>query len=175
MGQKNLKKIFLGVTLLIGGGVCVSGAIFLLQKPAVSSVESLPPKVSPQHNADSEVIDIRAKFTPHKSDIEEKVSQSESIDLSALLSDAENIYGSEEVNRTEGVMWIDREESRYVVTLGAVNGLKQGSQLSVYEGDDVIGKVSVDTLLDVISYVAPAGSDHEKLKDNYYKVIFDSR
>jgi len=94
------------------------------------------------------------------------------ISLEDFLAHAEVIYGEKELQRKEGVLWIDRKTSMCMVTLGVVNGLRTGNTLGIYEGDAQIGSVTVETPHDIISYVNLSGKSPNDFPDNYYKVIF---
>ena len=55
------------------------------------------------------------------------------------------------------------------MTLGAINGLSQGSILSVYDGNNKVGEVKVEVALDSISYVMP-DEPSAVLNNDYYEV-----
>ncbi|MCB9747324.1 MAG: hypothetical protein H6755_02850 [Candidatus Omnitrophica bacterium] len=172
MGQKNIKKIFIGIIFLAIAGLCLGVAWNLLRESA-SSAAIIPPENLPSKIV-NEVVDNREKTVEPQSEPARESERSDSIDLAILVKNAQTLYGQEEIDRKEGVLWIDQEQSRFVITLGAVQGLVKGSELSVYNGNKAIGKVKVETLLDVVSYVEPIDIE-ELMKDNYYNVIIDSR
>ena len=89
-----------------------------------------------------------------------------------LVKKAEEIYGEDEKKQKEGFLWIDREAASFMITLGALNGLRPGSRLSVYDGDQKIDEVEVVTLLDVISYVKPK-NPLQQYQGNYYRVVIE--
>ena len=92
-----------------------------------------------------------------------------------VLTGAENVYGQEAREKKEGILWVDHKASRYLVTLGAFNGLRSGDQLNIYDGDKLIGEVSVETPLDIIAYVKPVGKMVlEDFDKNYYRVAVKS-
>tara|TARA_B100000745_G_scaffold286395_1_gene222298 strand:- start:184 stop:630 length:447 start_codon:yes stop_codon:yes gene_type:complete len=93
--------------------------------------------------------------------------------LESLVKEAEAHYDDDEKSRTDGFLWIDRSNSKYVVTLGAVNGVYPEAELTVYDGDDRVGEVIVDTSFDVISYVQPMGTEFSDLPNDYYKVVLE--
>ena len=68
---------------------------------------------------------------------------------------------------------MDRNAAQYIVTLGALNGLKAGSLLSVYENERKIGEVQVEIPLDVISYVSPVGRGLDKTQAKHFKVVIE--
>jgi hypothetical protein len=98
---------------------------------------------------------------------------SDQINLQTLVQEAETVYGPEEKRRREGFLWIDRQESKYVVTLGALNGLSPGNYLTVYEGSKRMGQVAVDTPFDVISYVHPVDATLSLAQNEYYRVVIE--
>ena len=91
--------------------------------------------------------------------------------LQDILKQSEAQYGKDEKNRREGLLWIDRKASTYVITLGALNGLTPGSQLNVYQDNQRVGKLVVETPLDVISYVHPVGKSLKDFSQDYYRVV----
>jgi len=95
----------------------------------------------------------------------------EPITLEDFLAHAESIYGEKELNRKEGVLWIDRKTTMCLVTLGVVNGLRPGSTLGIYEGDTRIGEITVDVTHDIISYGKLVQKSLEDFPNNYYKVV----
>ena len=94
----------------------------------------------------------------------------DTIALDDFLVKAHTIYGPEERRRTEGVLWIDRKGSAYVITLGAVHGLQRGSTLNIFDGSARMGQVAIETPLDIISYVTPVGMSANDFSNDYYRV-----
>ena len=112
-----------------------------------------------------------------KNDLE-KISR-EPIRLADVLAKAEIIYGERELNRKDGVLWIDRKSSSCMITLGAVNGLAPGMYLSVYkekrQADGTIINERIDDVVvrksyDIISYVKPAKKALSEFDGDYYRV-----
>ncbi len=95
----------------------------------------------------------------------------ESLVESEFLEKAETIYGPQELERGQGVLWIDREASRAIITLGRVNGIKEGSRLGVFSEDLRIGEVEVTLALDIISYADPVNMDIGDFGNNYYRIV----
>ena len=95
------------------------------------------------------------------------------MNLNKLVDEAKAVYGEGEQNRKEGFLWIDRKESKWVVTLGALNGVKPGSVLSIYNGNQKVGQVAVDDLFDVISYVHPLEKGPEQFTSDYYRAAIE--
>ena len=165
MAQKNIKKIVFGFILIcIAGFLLISAFYFMKVKPELASRE----------------IKNQQKLTASKQKIEEraqeikKVQQQDegSINMSSLIKESEAVYGAEEKNRKEGVLWVDHQSSNLVVTLGALNGILPGRTLSVYNGEQKIGQVMVDASFDVISYVHPDSST-DLTQNDYYRVVIE--
>jgi len=100
---------------------------------------------------------------------EVKVEPGDELNLKSLIEKSVSVHGKEEADRSEGSLWYDKKASRYVVTLGGVNGVLPGTQLGVYRKDKRVGSVTVDTAFDVISYVTP--SSNLTLGTDYYRVL----
>jgi hypothetical protein len=103
-----------------------------------------------------------------------KVSQDadvqKGVSLTSLVKVAEAAYDKNDIRKKEGFLWVDRKSSKFVVTLGAINGLIPGSQLTVYNGEKSIGQVQVAETFDVISYVLPLNESIDLSQGDYYKV-----
>ena len=85
------------------------------------------------------------------------------VSLSRVIQEADKVYDEKVKTAKDGYLWVDRSSKTWVVTLGALNGLAQGSRLSVFNGNEKIDTVEVSTAMDVISYVVPT----ERLKNQY--------
>jgi len=96
-----------------------------------------------------------------------------SLSLDKLLTDPDEFYGDGEVNRREGILWVDREGGVLYVTLGVVQGLTPGKTLRVYDGNTYYVDVRVDTPMDVISYVRPIGKRVDEFAKDYYRVVIE--
>ncbi len=92
------------------------------------------------------------------------------IALDDVLTRSETIYGKSALDRKDGILWIDRNSSICLVTLGRVNGLEDGSRLSIFEGDKKVGDCVVDTSLDLVAYVSFVEKSLDDFKSNYYRV-----
>ena len=112
-------------------------------------------------NTETELTDVKGKLN--------------TINLQHLVQRAEQVYSEEERNRKEGLLWMDPETSLYIVTLGALHGLKRGAYLGVYKGDERLGQVMVDSPMDVISYVRPVDQSLQELNDNYFRVVIEEQ
>ena len=141
---KNIKNITIGAGLIVLAIICgITSFYFLEVNPELTRREQARLRQEAELKA---------------------AAQEEAISLKAVLKQSEKIYPPQETGRKEGVMWFDRKASRFVVTLGAINGLSKGSVLSVYDGDDKIAEVKVESALDAISYVNPDESSKSFLK-----------
>jgi hypothetical protein len=88
---------------------------------------------------------------------------------------AGGINEEEEGRRNEGFLWVDRNSAKYVVTLGALNGISSGGYLAVYDEAGMIGRVKVETVREVIAYVRPLTATRELLTEDYYRVVKERR
>lgn len=88
---------------------------------------------------------------------------------------AGKINEEEERQRDEGFLWVDRNSAKYVVTLGAFNGILSGGYLAVYDDDRMVGRVKVETVRDVIAYVQPLTATRDLLTKDYYRVVKERR
>ncbi|MDZ4242051.1 MAG: hypothetical protein U1D99_04410, partial [Candidatus Omnitrophota bacterium] len=93
-----------------------------------------------------------------------------SIEIEKLIGESRKIYGDEEKGRTTGLLWVDREESRFIITLGVLNGLVKGSLVTVYDGDKTVATLLVEVPMDVISYTRPLSRKIEDFTEDYYRV-----
>ncbi|HBR14421.1 MAG TPA: hypothetical protein DD723_02625 [Candidatus Omnitrophica bacterium] len=196
MGHINIKKIALGVILIILSGISLLAAFYSLEvKPGLVAKEQATLKKLKASEAQirRRVKDIQKTKTeglptvtmpptgiskaetpkgeapvgaPLKEEDKEPV-----ISLKTLAEEAEDVYGPEETRRQEGLLWVDRKSSKLIITLGAMNGLLPGKQLTLYDGDKEIGQVAVDLALDVVSFVHPIPQSLELLQNNYYRVV----
>ncbi len=102
-----------------------------------------------------------ARLKEKKSALEEELAllrarAGRSVEISRILDASKALHG-EEAARREGYLWREAETGRMMVTLGALQGLRPGRRLAVYEGDRRVGWVEVEKTLDVIAYVEPVG------------------
>ena len=163
MGKKNLKKIFLGLLLIIFAFFLVTACFYLLE---------VRPEIEARKQAQMKEISVqKAKIEQRAKEIQKAKKQEGTIRLESLVKRAEAVYDKSEKSRQEGFLWIDRESSRFVVTLGAVHGIMPGNYLTVYEEGKKIAQVAVDTCFDVISYVHPIEKSSDFFNKDYYLVI----
>jgi hypothetical protein len=168
MSAKSKSKSLLatGVCFILASFICVSLIFYLMGHMNMTSMNELS-----QIKEELTVLDIEK--TNSQKELKDVKEQLNTINLEQILGKAQTVYSAEESQRKEGLLWIDQKTSRYVVTLGALNGLHPGSALGVYDGSRRVGEVIVDTPLDVISYVRPDTNSTRKLKDNNYRVVIE--
>jgi len=166
MSIQNKTKIVIGMVFIVAAFICV-GAIFYfmgnIEKEKTEKIARLEAHLTNLIMERSAVI--------FEEEGVKKVKR-EPIKVASLVEKAEDIYGEEERKRREGVLWIDQKSLQGIVTLGAVNGLRQGSEVHVFDKGKAIGIVVVEIPLDIISYVNPA-QDVSIFKKEYYRVVFD--
>ena len=163
MAEKNLKKVGVGLILIALAVVSLVGVFYFLE---------VKPELAKRDQSKSQKLEASKQKLQERATAIQK-TQAGDIDLNALVKQAEAMYGPEEKNRKEGVLWVDRSTSQFVVTLGALNGLLPGKYLTVYDGPTRIGQVAVDTPLDVISYVHPLETSTDFSQGDYYRVVME--
>lgn len=95
------------------------------------------------------------------------------IGLERLIEAAKEEYGETENERVEGDLWVDRQGGSWMVTLGALNNIYEGSRLRVFDdGKKQIGVVVVEYVLDVLAYVQPL-EDRGQYVDDIYSVVIE--
>ena len=168
MGKISLKKLFTGLGLIFLAFFILLVSFYVTKvKPELAFRKSVKNK-----KLSAQVAKVQERVQAIK-DEQREVQPPGMISLKNIVKESESLYGQSEKNRKEGYLWIDQKSSQYVVTLGAVNGLKPGSRLSVYDGDTKIGQVMVDTPFDVISYVQPVNNLQSSLTSDYYRVVIE--
>ena len=163
MADKNKSKLIFGIALIALSFVFILLALYFVGQGAKTPARQA--KLQAQlENAISE----KAQKELDASDAER--TKHKPFNLEDFLKHAESVYGPDELKRKEGVLWIDRKNSSFLVTLGAVNGLQQGSLLEIYEDGSKVGEVSVELPLDIISYAKPVGKTAGDFGKDYYRV-----
>ena len=177
MIQYNVKKIFFGLFLValgiftlfsafyfFSGGTYLS---FLKGNQGITPSETLPKTETspdPQTVKTQEIPQDRREALKPQKDVG---------NAKPLVQANSELYNEEETSRTEGLLWVDREDSKFFVTLGAIHGLKAGDFLTVYDGKKRVGRVKVATVMDVISYVLPIKNTEKFFDQNYYQVAIE--
>jgi len=161
---ENNKKIFiLGLELIVAAFIGLSIVFYYLGYLDIKSKVEIGDLSSQVTSLELE----RKKTVNELMDVKGKLN---TIELDAILDKAEKIYTPKERESKEGLLWVDTESSIYVITLGALNGIKPGDKLKVYDGDKNVGEVVIDTALDVISYVTPVSKSLRELENKYFRV-----
>lgn len=191
MSKKNFKKIFFGLILIVVAVFFVFEAFYYWKvKPQVDAQQQMAAKKSSAQNIKLDNVEKRVaelkkaqSSSPAKpAAVETKKAQlpaqpqtasppPKKITLESLVQASQKVYGPDEAQKSEGSLWVDRGSSKYVVTLGALNGVLPGKTLSVYSDNQKIGQVVVDTAFDVISYVHPTEGSFSVSSGDYYRVV----
>ena len=120
-------KMIIGMALIGFAFVFMIGVAYFIDQRNQESLQEISAlQVELANNVAEKAQDYLSK-----NDLE-KINR-EPIRLADVLAKAEIIYGQQELNRKDGVLWIDRKSSSLMITLGAVNGLVPGTYLSVYK------------------------------------------
>ncbi|MDO8581027.1 MAG: hypothetical protein Q7S13_06065 [Candidatus Omnitrophota bacterium] len=171
MAERNLKKIVIGlmfIVLAIGSGL---GAFYLLEvKPEMTRRAALGNVAQPTAPATDRLALAASvsKPTPVSTPVAAPLAKAT---VSNPVEPVDPVAQTpSDQSRKDGFLWIDRKTSRWVVTLGAIHGLKANSLLAVYQGDKVIGQVKVTRAFDVISYVQPMDGPKFEQSD-YFRVV----
>lgn len=165
MASRNKSKLVIGLILVIIAFVCAVGVLYFMgqkQEDAHQRIASLEVELA-------NIIADQSEPVIRETDL--GWVKREPVKLEDYISKAEGLYGDSELLRNEGVLWVDHKSGHFIVTLGAVNALKQGSFLDVYQGDEIIEQIVVDTALDIISYVTPVSKTVDDFDKSYYKVV----
>lgn len=164
MKTANHKKLlFLGFALIIVAFVCILILFYQIvnirreETQKVHDVTVMAEKISQEKEAAQQELRRLAG----------KVGRE--IEVDRLVSAAQQEYGRNERQRTAGDLWIDHENDTWVVTLGALNGVQKGTRLRVLSDGQEVGRVTAETVLDVISYVSPV-NDAAQFSQKIYQV-----
>jgi len=159
---------------LLAGIICMAAAFICVVAVFYFSLDSQQNQEREIQSLQEELLAVRTEkeLTQQEAEgLKEQVGQT--IYLEKLLEKSDNYYGDEEKGRREGFLWIDRKNDTLLVTLGALNGLSAGARLTVFDGDQQVGYVRVETPLDVISYVIPANPAKDIFDKDHYRVVFE--
>jgi len=161
------RSILIGLFLIITAFMGVIGVFYFLvdeQTKKTTEIGSLQEQIN--------VLNTEKGLAERKaSELEDEVGRY--LDLDKLAGEAEKVYGAKEKDRKEGHLWIDRDARTMLATLGLLNGLSQGSRLTIFDGQTRVGYARVETPLDVISYVQPINMSLSQLESDYYRVVFE--
>ncbi len=152
MGKK-FRNIVIGIVLIVLAVICGLASFYLLE---------VKPELQRREETQLTQPEVPQPISPSE--------RTESISLQTVLKESQAIYPPQEKNKSEGLLWVDKKSDKLIVTLGAINGLSEGSVLSIYDGPQRIGEAKVKTVLDTISYVEPQEQLKTLLQGDYYQV-----
>jgi hypothetical protein len=161
MAKKNIKKIFLGVILIVFSAAGVAAAFYFLEAKPRFWVQRSPGLGDARIQTDRESVSLKAGL---------RIPGDESALDVAHSPDVPTATGTSYLGKKEGFLWVDRKTSQLIVTLGRLNGLDEGRQLIVYEGANRLGEVVVDAVFETVSYVHAVGKFMNLLENAYYRV-----
>ncbi len=159
-------KLLVGLGLIVLAFLGTCSIFYIMNNTNMrheEKIKSLSDDVS-QLNSEKNITEI---------ELENLKVQGDSIKVDKLVAQAQKEYDPKELNRKEGILWVDRQSQTFLVTLGALHGLKPGSSLTIYDNESKVGIVTVDTPLDVVSYVWPLEKDKDKFASNYYRAVIE--
>ncbi len=162
----NKTVLFLGLLFIIVAFVCVIIVVYHMidqNQRKEAEIKSIQEKIAV-------VTEQNASAQKTAQDLTMRVGHG--IEVDALLSAAQQRYGDAESSRTRGDLWIDRDGGVWMITLGALNGVKKGSYLRVVQDDKKVGTVVVRMALDVVAYVDPV-EDVGQFTENIYQVVLE--
>ena len=148
MVKKDIRKIAIGVALIVLSIVCGLAAFYVPDGPG----------------------DL---FSKEPTSLREKPAAQTPTPLAPPEEKTQGPYDKNQQNKKEGFLWVDQKSSRLVVTLGTTHGLRVGKYLTVYEGTENRGQVAVDTPFETISYVHPVEKVMNLSQNNYYRVVIE--
>ena len=160
------KQLLTGLVLILAAFLGICFIFYVLNSDNSSKTQAIQ-----ELNDDLTQLEAEKKIV--EGELENLKIQGDSIKLNKLVVESERIYGNNERTRKEGLLWMDKESQTFVVTLGALNGLTQGSRLTIYDADKKVGSVVVELPMDVISYVKPADKSDSELTKSYYRAVFE--
>ena len=163
MADKNKSKLIIGLGLIVLSYLFVAVILYFMGDANRKNNEKLATLQVQLTNLMSEQSSRELKPA------DASLTKREPINIDDFLAKAESIYGKAELDRKEGVLWVDRKGGQFMVSLGAVNGLKAGSRLGIYDGDNKIGDVIVQDPFDLVAYVNPVEKSIKDFEKNYYR------
>ncbi|MDP8265249.1 MAG: hypothetical protein P9M12_07235 [Candidatus Aceula lacicola] len=171
--MNNKTKILIGLLLIVVAFVCVTAVSYFIDQRNKENTQEADALQAQLANLISE------KSQSFLSESDQKKVKRDPIKIEDVLAKAEIIYGGQELDRKDGIMWIDRKSSRCMVTLGVVNGLVPGSYLGVYDEikrsdgvvvNEKIADAVVDKSYDIVSYANPVKKSIDDFSRDYYRV-----
>ena len=163
----NRTILFLGLLFIVVAFVCIVGVFYRIineHQLATKEVEDIK----------EEIVAIDAQRTAAERQVQELAKRvGKEIELEHLIKMAEEEYGEQEREREEGDHWVDRDGDSWMITLGALNNIDEGSRLRVLDDrDQQIGVVVAEDVLDVVSYVYPL-ENRGQYRDDIYQVVVE--
>ena len=161
MATNPKSKLTLGIVLVLGAGVCAGAAVYLMGDVNMRNQK----KIAQLEVQLTNLMNEKAEKNLKGADAQRL--RGPQVTLEKLVDKASGNYSQQEREQKEGLLWIDRDAKTYMVTLGALNGLKKGSQLSIYQGEKQVDVVTVQSVYDVIAYVKPLRRGLEDFAECY--------
>ncbi len=168
MPDKNKSKLLIGISFLLAAFLFSTVVLYFMGRKNEENAKEIASLQVQLTN----LMNDKSRGTMLARDVGRTTR--EPVALDDVLSRSEKIYGKAEMNRKEGVLWIDQSNAVCLVTLGKVNGLDKGSRLDIFEGDTKIGVCLIDNPLDIVSYVSIAEKPISDFKNSYYRVVKES-
>lgn len=169
----NKNNIIIGIALVVVAFFCIAAAFYFVSAQTTTDAKRLADLQVQLTNL------INQKGTPYLSKDEQELVKREPVKAADILARTEKVYGTKELTRKDGILWIDREKAACMITLGAANGLKPGSHLAIYQeikGPDStvisqkIADAVVDKAYDIVSYVSISDKPLSGFVNDYYRV-----
>ncbi len=157
------KTLFTGIVFIVTAFMCLLGVFYMIVQQKRDKEMRMV-----ELQEEMAILDTEKNLVLNKMDTLEKTAGRE-IELKSVLERVDEEEFTQEQSRREGDLWIDRQSGSWVITLGALNGIKAGDMVGVYDGDKRMGTVAVETVLDVVSYVRPVTNEAD-FKKAVYKV-----
>lgn len=162
MPKRNVKKIIIGLILIIGAiGAALVAFYYLEVKPTIEEENIKQPVIPAVVTVVPKAVESpRAMETPVKRPVESPVVQKPEKPVVNILQ-----------GKKEGFLWVDKKSSKLVITLGALEGVVSGERLNVYDNNQKIGVVVVSDVYDAIAYVMPLNESSISFPHDYYRVV----
>lgn len=168
MAKKDIKRIFLGVVLIILAVISAAAAFYFLEtKPQIWGDKlSAAKRGSPPARARTQT------GPPAQAQADREGGAAASLDRGEpSLEEGAVVYEKKNQKHKEGFLWVDHKSSQYVLTLGRRHGLETGRQVGVYDGLSRVGEVTVDQAFEGTSYVHPSQESLDLSGSDYYRAV----
>lgn len=168
MSKRNVKRIIIGLVLIIGAiGAALMAFYYLEVKPTLeqeyqesplSSVITVAPSAKVEAPQPARVVE------PLKPAVVKQSAEK------PVIKTVEKSVVSQ--GKKEGFLWVDKKSSKFVITLGASQGVVAGERLIVYNNNNQkIATVVVNDVYDAIAYVTPLDTTSQSFPQDYYRVV----